>query len=393
MGLLAAGCGGHRGVSISPRTSLNTAPVDIRVTGLAPLQNATITVTSRDANGRAWSSHGVFEANKYGNIDVARAPSQAGTYKGVWKMGLVATMQPVEKGSDEGAYIWADKETFRIDVAQGSRAFIGSFERDLPADVTAKLTLAKDGFIGKYYAPKHATHKPALLVFGGSEGGLHSTFIAASLAANGYPALAIAYFAEPGLPPILADVPLEYFVRALNWLDKQPGVDPAHVFTLGVSRGSEAAQLLAVHFPKLVHGVVAVVPSDLVNCSYPSCDRSAWTLNAIPLPFERYFGNIFPSDEPSARIPDEKLEGPILFLCAVHDELWPSCDYSGSAMGNLTHFAHPHELIEANGGHDIGLLVPYEPSPVVPATPSDVRDERARETVWPQLLDFLARNG
>jgi hypothetical protein len=62
-------------------------------------------------------------------------------------------------------------------------------------------------------------------------------------------------------------------------------------------------------------------------------------------------------------------------------------------MDSLTGFAYAHELIEANSGHDVGTLVPYDPSPVVLATPADQRDERAREAVWPQVLAFLARNG
>jgi dienelactone hydrolase len=390
--LLAAGCGGHSGVSVSPRASLDTAKVDIRVTGLAPLENATITLTSRDVTGRAWSSHAVFEANKHGNIDVAQAPSQSGSYKGIWKMGLIAAMQPVQKVNGDAAYLWGQKQTFDVDVRQGLRTFTSSFERGVPSVLAAKLSLVQNGFIGEYYAPVHATHKPALLVFGGSEGGLRSRYIAANLAANGYPALAIAYFGLPGLPPILADVPLEYFERALRWLDTQPGVDPKHVFTLGVSRGSEAAQLLGVHFPNLVHGVVAVVPSDIVNCSYPSCDRSAWTLEAVPLPFERFFGNVLPTDEPTAQIRDTKIHGPILFLCAAHDELWPSCDYSGVAMETLKGFAYPHELIEANGGHGVGSLVPYDPS-TAETNAAEKRDERARAAIWPQVLEFLARNG
>ena len=42
-------------------------------------------------------------------------------------------------------------------------------------------------------------------MFGGSEGGLSGVVIeaAALLAARGYPALALAYFHEPGLPPTL----------------------------------------------------------------------------------------------------------------------------------------------------------------------------------------------
>ena len=96
-----------------------------------------------------------------------------------------------------------------------------------------------------------------MLVFGGSDGGLSGTLVAALLAAHGYPALALAYFNAPGLPAQLSDIPLEYFATALRWLRAQPQVDPRHVLTLGVSRGSEAALLLGAYYQRLVDGVIA----------------------------------------------------------------------------------------------------------------------------------------
>jgi pimeloyl-ACP methyl ester carboxylesterase len=149
-----------------------------------------------------------------------------------------------------------------------------------------RASISHDGFAGLYYAPPKP-RKPAILLFGGSEGGLQTGFLAATLAAQGFPTLAIAYFGYPGLPKILHHIPLEYFAKALRWLDRQPGVDPQHVFLLGISRGSEAAQLLGVHFPQLVHGVVAVVPSDYVNECFGtlSCSGSGWSLGGKPLAF------------------------------------------------------------------------------------------------------------
>ena len=51
--------------------------------------------------------------------------------------------------------------------------------------------------------------RTAVLVFGGSEGGLATSLLAARFAADGYPALALAYFREPGLPQTLTNIPLE----------------------------------------------------------------------------------------------------------------------------------------------------------------------------------------
>jgi dienelactone hydrolase len=386
----AAGCGGRtNGVSVSPGTSLSTAPLVIRVTGLQPNAKTTIAVSSRDAAGKLWSSSAVFETNKFGNIDTSRASALSGSYRGVWRMGLVSAM----KSGKASSYRWGSRaQRFRITASQGARTVSSTFTRKLDAVEQATPTLAKDGFIGDYFVPRSKTHKPALLVFGGSEGGLASSFLAANLASNGYPALALAYFGEPGLPPTLDDVPLEYFVTALRWLDKQPQVDASHVFTLGVSRGSEAAQLLAVDYPQLVHGVVGVVASDLVNCSYPSCGGSPWTLHAVPLPYEPSFGQLVALDEPKARIPVEQIKGPILYICAPHDENWPSCVYSHIAMALLQGDKYAHQLVIApDSFHEVGALVPYTPSAETEAG-RGFQDERGRATVWPQLLAFLAHS-
>ena len=50
---------------------------------------------------------------------------------------------------------------------------------------------------------------------------------------------------------------------------------------LGSSHGSEAALLLGVHYPRLVHSVVALVPSSVVTCGIVGAGRV--TLFDVPL--------------------------------------------------------------------------------------------------------------
>jgi pimeloyl-ACP methyl ester carboxylesterase len=106
---------------------------------------------------------------------------------------------------------------------------------------------------------------------------------ASLLAAHGYPSLALAYFKAPGLPQSLNAIRLEYFTNALAVLRAQPGVDPGHVLVMGHSRGGEAALLLGAYFPRLVNaGVVAGVPSSVVNPGLPDTTQSPWTLRGRP---------------------------------------------------------------------------------------------------------------
>lgn len=101
-------------------------------------------------------------------------------------------------------------------------------------------------------------------MLGGSEGGLPCDSEPSLLASHGFPTLALAYFGVPGLPSHLRLIPLEYFRRAFEWLGRQPGVDPAKLVVLGISRGGEAALLLGSTYPDLVHGVAEYVGSSKV---------------------------------------------------------------------------------------------------------------------------------
>jgi dienelactone hydrolase len=163
------------------------------------------------------------------------------------------------------------------------------------------------------------------LVIGGSDGGLTTVDEAALLASHGYPAMALAYFRAPGLPRELKDIPLEYFARALRRLRARPDVDPRHAVVVGVSRGGEASLLIGATYPRLVHGVAALVPSNVVN---PATDgrSAAWTLGSRPLPHIRPvdFGDPDPVRTPEAVIRAERIAGPVLTASGGVDALWPS---------------------------------------------------------------------
>jgi dienelactone hydrolase len=236
------------------------------------------------------------------------------------------------------------------------------------------------------------TRRPALLAFGGSEGGaLAGIEVARAVAAKGYPALGIAYFKAPGLPDTLANIPLEYFATALRWLAKQPGVDPRHVDVYGPSRGSEAALLLGVQFPDLVFGVVAASPSSVVNPGYPETTKPAWTLHGQPIPGVAVsdYRDPHPADNPAAIIPAERITGPVLLICGEQDQLWPSCAYADAVTDRLR--THPYTALHESGaGHYVDVL-----PPVVPCTPDaqtggdQQADALGRLDAWTGLLAFL----
>ena len=184
-------------------------------------------------------------------------------------------------------------------------------------------------------------------MFGGSEGGLSGVVIeaAALLAARGYPALALAYFHEPGLPATLTDVPLEYFARAVRLLRSQPGVDPDHVLVQGASRGGEGALLVGAAYPDLVHGVVAGVPSSRAAHT-PNGSTPAWSLHGRPI-------------QPGEEIPVERIHGPVLTNCGGQDGEWPSCIFVDAISSRLKqhHFRYPVTVLKyPDGGHYVGIF-------------------------------------
>jgi dienelactone hydrolase len=90
-----------------------------------------------------------------------------------------------------------------------------------------------------------------------------ATEMAKPLVREGFVVLALGYFSTRGLPPTFAELPLEYFEKATDWLLGQPEVkDGSRVGVIGSSRGSEAALQLATLSSRIA-AVAAYVPSGI----------------------------------------------------------------------------------------------------------------------------------
>lgn len=387
-------------VTVRPGSSVEDQAVHIAVTGLSSGEPVTVQVSSTDARGVRWRSSATYRANATGVVDLDKAPATSGSYRGVSGMGVIWSMRP-EGPDPAGAYFWADQVpmAFKVTVTtQGRRVASSGFERrfsPIPLTQSAQ-SLRAEGFIGDFWHPTNTvTRRPAILVLGGSEGGLPGVLLPSLLASNGYPALGVAYFAEPGLPQALSRIPLEYFAKALRWLARQPGVNPSRLAVLGVSRGSEAAQLLGAYYPHLVHAVIASVPSNVALCSYPGCTGPAWTLRGKAVPYTSEFDQTSPTDNPAAVIPDERIQGPVFLACGEADETWISCPFARAILHllNAHHDRWTHVLYAYPGaGHPVGELIPYEPDSAAVAAldPTYATDQKARVLLWPHVLSFLA---
>lgn len=234
-------------------------------------------------------------------------------------MGLLWSMAPPRGDADRDAFRSRDPQAeaafeVRLTASAGDAGINTTLRRRwlLPGVTHRPLALASDGLIGDLYLPAGDRTNRPVLVFGGSEGGNAQKWTAALLASHGHPALSLAYFGEPGLPPTLNDVPLEYFTRAARLLGGRTGT----VAVVGYSRGTEAALLLAQRHPDLIGGVVVYAPTDLVYGGYPEKSRPAWTDagRAVPL----------------GRIAVDRVSGPVLAITGGEDRLWDSTGAAGA---------------------------------------------------------------
>lgn len=228
-----------------------------------------------------------------------------------------------------------------------AKPWIPKLEMVDPAPVGRRVDDA--GFVGNFYPASGAGPRPAVLVLGGSEGGLGSemTAYAKALQAEGYAALHVGYHRGPGMAPTLENVPLETFDRALVWLKAQPGVDPDRLAVVGWSRGSEAAQLVSASHPE-IRAVILGMPSNVVWAGFDwdklflkDMRTPSWTRAGAPLPFVAVSDigqtmNVYApawqakfraviAQRPDVVIPVETIAGRVLYICGEEDRLWPSC--------------------------------------------------------------------
>ena len=307
-----------------------------------------------------------------------------------------------------GAWFWFSREPRPIVVAEagdgGERIMLG----ETPAN---------------YYPGTGEGPRPAILLLGGSEGGLKDfrNAYARQLAAEGYSVLYPGYTATGEANRAFNMVPLEIFDAALDWLAARPDIAPGPVAAIGHSKGAEGALLLASRDPR-IGAVVAAMPSDVVwqGFSFDQIDmsdlKSSWSAGGKPVPYARYemlpwyewasgatMLDMFTGSRAAAEgkadavIAVDRIEAPVLLFCGEQDNLWDGCDMARNLR----------ERAAAAGGPDVELLA-YEDAghwgfgSATDLAKGDKRylgrmggsedaDMAARADQWPKILAFLER--
>jgi len=373
-------------MTVRPASGLLDAPVTISVSGLPAGNLVTLTAQATDALGTVWTSTAQFTPPASGLIS-STDPSVGGSYRGANAMGLFEVMAPPAAATHDMIFTSPGAVyQVKLTASVGTRIVTSAtVDRDTgtdaaPAPIALRPTVG--GLYGEMHLASGGGKHPAVLLFGGSEGGLSGEREADLLAAHGYPTLDLAYFGELGLPTTLANVPLEYFANALAFLRAQPDVDPNHVVGVGGPRGGEAALLLGATYPALVNAIVASVPDSDVHMGFPDSTKAAWTLHGLAVLADA--------------IAVEQIHGPILLTCGGQDAVWDSCDYVTNITDRLqrAHFGCQVTTLKyPEAGHAVGAMFAYNSytaSFIVGLGGSLTANQTAVADAHAHLLSFLA---
>jgi len=382
-------------LTATPADALIDVPRHLVVRGATPGAQVTLTARTARAGGVVWHAQATFVADADGTVDLSRDAPVSGSYQGVSAMGLVWSQVP-EDGKSRDVFpqpIVAPLVTTvvaqEVDTSQRSSV---SFTQRLAVEGVTRRDVREDGLVGTLYLPPGDGPHPAVMILNGSGGGINEPR-AALYASHGYAAFALGYFKGPGLPDYISNTPLEYFKQGMDWLRRT--VRPAHDFVAlsGQSRGGELVLLLGATFPEAVSAVIGYVPSALIHSAQNACDPAigregpTWLLDGKPLPHiweNNRTASWAPFDEgppphrhakamltalddadavERARIPVEKIRGPVMLLSAEDDGSWPSSRYSRMVAERLAAHAHPNAVEHLDfdrAGH--AIVFPFLPT-------------------------------
>jgi dienelactone hydrolase len=280
-----------------------------------------------------------------------------------------------------------------------------------PGDTGRRVT--ENGLVANYFPARQRA--PALVTLTGSVGGLTMNDVAIALQAEGFTVLHLSYYRGPGQNQNAELIPLEYFSTALGWLQRQPEVDPAKVGIVGVSKGAEAALVVAVRHPEL-KAIVAALPSSVVWPGIIWEPRtgpigSSWSEQGKPLPHlphvpydaskggtmaDNYAASLKAvASHPESLIAVERIAAPVLLVCGEADQIWPSCPMARQIQNRLTARDRPAATLLAydDAGHlAFGLPLPPDDPRVTSSGGTDRGNRTARADSWNKAVAFLKAN-
>jgi nucleolar protein 56 len=423
------GCLNRRDPSFTVREAALTDEVpDVRLDGLSPGAEVLVRARARSRNSRFggdWEARARFEVDDGGRVVLEEAVPLEGTYEGSDPTGLLWSMRPTAVGAGElppAALFTPEPEGYEVtlaaEVCGATVAEVTTTRRLYDAGIERRRLDGRNGLVGGFFAPPGGEPAPGVLHLHGAGGRPHLA-TGRLLASRGFATLALQYVGDPDpLPDSLAEVPLEYVERAVEWLRRHDQVADAPVGLVGFSRGGELA-LLSASRAEEVGAVVGWVPSGVVWEGLDSDGRpagtAAWSVDGEPVPylalaeadpspppapslpyFEPALRSAGESELEAASVPVERMGAPVLLVSADDDRRWPSAALSERVVDRLEASGYPHVYRHVrNRGAGHYLRLPYLPTAGTTRDQFDVygggrvANARASERAWVETHAFL----
>jgi esterase/lipase len=416
-------------LEVQPLVALCDEKVNIRITGLPASANVKVSA----AMSFPWAKHVKYEsvawftADSNGNPDLAKQKPDSGSYDFVDSMGLIVSLKQTSGDLKDIAQGISVNENLFIDITVecGNEKESARLER-LFKSPEIKCLRITDEFVGELYYAENSDNQ--LIIFiGGSGSGLGvNSLIAAGLASHGFTVLSLPFFSEKGLPAHLSAIPLEYFEKVFARPSNNPITKGKGIQIIGMSKGGEAAALLASRYP--------FIKKVALRASHAYCfqgiafkNESSRTYEGKQLPYIRMknlwvledmiscmirnepfgFTHTFRKSLAVARNKDEaciKIENSradLLMFTTTECNMWNTYDGGKEIMDTLkkNNYRHKYDL---NVYEDAGeqYYMPY----VIPATESSMKmaprlvpstggnvkgNAYAQRDTWEKTIQFL----
>ena len=380
---------------VEPKEAMVDETVRIVVKEAPPKSRVKVMASLMDEQGRLWKSSGVFVSDEKGELDLTVEASIEGSYEGVDPMGLFWSMEL--KRDEKDRTLFRHKGLGPMEVALAAQLDNGTLVqskliRKVAREGLVSEKIAEEGVVGTFICPKGKGPFPTVIVLGGASGGIPQDSYVAQFANRGYASLGLSYFFAPGRPEYLNQIPIEFVAKAVKWLSKKKTCDVSKLSVVGTSMGGVYALLAASHFPEVKSAVIfdgsGVVFQSLDSGKALNIPVAPFSFQDKPLPFlsldipqpnaenfktcfflrmflSSYFAKSKEKREEAA-IKVEKINGPVLLMGTLDDELFGSAYMLQKAYNRLVEYRFPHEydfVAYRGAGHMIGIGgLPYTPT-------------------------------
>lgn len=360
---------------------------NIKLDNLPQNKNITLHAYRKNREGLIYS-FACFKTDSKGQIQLNKNKPILATYSGADSLGIFWSMTKPKYLNEELPFevnnLKWNTIYFQLEL---NGKIISKDELQLTLqtpDITCEEIRNKD-IAANFYYPKNKENVPLIIMLGGSNGGIREVDDRAKIiSSHGYAVLALGYFRMENLPKSIERIPLEYFFKSVDWAKEKQFIDTTKIVIIGVSKGAEAA-LLVASMRRDIKGAIAFVPSNVRWQGIPNgpsfVSKPSWTLNGKDLPFlncsfsfsffgkfisnakqiemREIFQTIFTEDKSKikpALIEVEKINGPILLFAGKDDKLWPSYDMCQMMENRLDSLNFEHQVecfYYDNAGHFI----------------------------------------